>query len=335
MLNRRLGAHQGVVYLSLAMLVILFSISIIACQSSPTVTEQWTPPYLQLHLCAGKAQLQWPDASERTTMEDQASITIEERCQIIADALEGALFCLGDGSTLELASEAVVDVQNPHTFPRLQITLQDGSLLFVAQEPSYEFIMPACSVTLLSVPSRIRVEINGETTRLAVEEGAVTCALETKTLTLPTCREMYVRPGEEPEVTEFCIASTVVPSPTPTLSPSSTPWELEPTATSFPLPTPTLTPRRVVPTPTRRRIVPTPTHTPVLPADTPPPPPPPPANTQPPPPTNTPAPPPPPPTNTPAPPPPPPTNTSAPPPPPDTPRPTPASPRPTSTPGLQ
>ena len=38
------------------------------------------------------------------------------------------------------------------------------------------------TLTLLSVPSLIRIEVHGETTRLTVEEGAATCQGETGTL---------------------------------------------------------------------------------------------------------------------------------------------------------
>jgi len=282
--NWGVGAHQGAVYLLLTAL----TVSIAACQSPSTETEQWMPPYLQLHLHAGKAQVQWSDASEWVLMEGEASIIIEKTGQIIADAVDGAQFYLGDGSTLELAPESVMEVRNPRTLPRLQVVLQNGRLLFVAQKPSYEFILPVCSVTILSIPSHIRVEVDGETTRLAVEEGAVACELETETLTLLTCQEMYIQPGEEPEVIKFCVADTPISPSTPTYSPSPTLGEFEPTATPSPSPTPTPTPREVVPTLT---------HAPVPPTDAPPPPPPP-TEPPPPPPTDT---PPPPPTNPPRP----------------------------------
>ncbi|MDY7079042.1 MAG: hypothetical protein SXV54_19170 [Chloroflexota bacterium] len=318
--RRKFGAYLKVGSLLLAVLAII----VVACQGPPTAaTEQWTPPYLQLHLSAGKAKVQWPNTSEWITLEGETSIAIQETGRIIADETEGVQFSLGDGSTLELSPGAVLEAQNPRTFPRLQVTLRDGSLLFVAQKPSYEFLLPTCSVTFLSIPSEIKVEINGEAVNLAVEEGAITCALEAEKLTLTTCQGTHLVQGEEPEVTKFCVASTEIAPPTPTLSPSPTPWWAEPTATPFPSPSSSPTPTHTL-TPTRRRVWPTLTPTPVPPTDTPPPPPPPPpkskpTNTPPPPPTNT--PPPPPPTSTPAPP----TNT----PPPDTPRPTPTSVRPT------
>lgn len=311
----RLGLCQVAAYLLLTML----TVPLVACQRAPKATEQWRPPYLQLNLYAGKAQVKLSDGAEWTPVEGKTSITVEDKGQIIADAIEGAKFFLGDGSTLELTPETEIEIQNPRTFPRLQIIVRKGSLLFFAQKPSYEFVIPVCPMTLLSVPSLIRIEVNNETTHLAVEEGAVTCQLETETLTLPTCREISITPGEEPDVTEFCTLSTVVaPSATPTISLSPTlgglvpaispiPGELESTMT--PSPSPTLTPTR--------GIVPTRTPTPAPPTDTPAPPPPPKATKPPSPPTQ----PPPPPTEPPPPPP-----TEPPPPPPTEERPTPAPP---------
>ena len=261
----RLGVCPVAAYLLLAML----TVPLVACQGAPRVTEQWRPPYLQLNLYAGKAQVQLSDGADWTPVEGKTGITVEDKGQIVADAAEGAKFFLGDGSTLELAPGTVIEIQNPRTFPRLQVIVQKGSLLFFAQKPSYEFIIPICSMTLLSIPSLIRIEVNSETTHLAVEEGAVTCQLETETLTLPTCREISITPGEEPDVTEFCTLSTVVaPSATPTIPLGLTPGGLEPTMTMTITSTPLSTP-----TPTRG-VVPTRTSTPMLPTDTPAPPPP-------------------------------------------------------------
>jgi hypothetical protein len=252
-----LGAHRGIGYLLLVVVAVLIA----ACQRAPTATEQWIPSYLELNLYAGRAQLQWPGESEWTTIEGKASLTIKDGGRISADAAEGAKFFLGDGSMLELSPETTITVQNPHTLPRLQVVVEHGSVQFFAQKPSYEFAVPACPVEILSVPSLIRIDVNGETTRLAVDEGAVTCELETETLTLPTCRQMTVRPGEEPDVTNFCTPSTVV-SP-PTLTPN--PQGFESTTTSTATFTPTSTPTSVGPTPTRREVMPTPTHTSVPP----------------------------------------------------------------------
>jgi hypothetical protein len=251
------GAHRGMGYLLLAVVVVLIA----ACQRAPTATEQWIPSYLELNLYAGRAQLQWPGESEWTTLEGKASVTIKDGVRISADATEGAKFFLGDGSMLELSPEATIEVQNPHTLPRLQVVVENGSILFFGQKPSYEFTVPACPVKLLSVPSLIRIEVDGEATRLAVDEGAVTCELETETLTLPTCRQMTVRAGEVPDVTDFCTPSTVVSPPTPT----PTPQGFEPSTTSTPSLTSTSTPTIAGPTPTRRGVIPTSTHTPVPP----------------------------------------------------------------------
>ncbi len=293
------SAHRKAALLLLAVLVGLFA----ACQSPPTATEEFTPPYLQLRLCGGKAQLQWQGSSEWTAME--GGISIKDSAQIVADTEAGAEFCLGDGSTLELAPEAAMEVKNLRVFPRLQVTLQEGSLLFEAQKPSYEFVLPVCLVTLLSIPSRFRLEVSDEMTHLAVEEGAVTCELETETLTLLTCWEMYAVPGEEPEVSEYCDPRAMTTPSALTPSPSPTPLRVEPTETTMPTPSPspsptftptlTLTPtpiRRVVivtRTPTPAPTLPTPTNTPAPSHPNPPqpPPPPPPPTTEPPPPPTT------------------------------------------------
>ena len=320
MSNQRPGVHQKIIHLLLTVLAILIT----ACQghTTVTITEQWSPPYLQLQLYNGKAQVQWTDDSDWAAMDGETNIIIEETLRITVDATEGAQFYMGDGSTLELMPGAILEMQNPHTFPRLQVTLQKGSLLLTAQKPSYELIVPTCSVTLLTLPTRIRVETENEVTHIAIEEGAVVCAMGTGTLTLTKCQEMYAISGEEPETTEFCdanataTASAMTPSPTFNFQ--------EPNATTAAM---TATPSLTT-TPTREAVTQTPT--PIPPTDTPLPPPPPKNTPRPtkPPPTNTPAPPP---INTPAPPP---TNTPA-PPPTNTPRATPTQPRPTNPPPTQ
>jgi hypothetical protein len=244
---------------ALGCLLLAVLVAVTACQSPSPVNEQWTPLYLQLHLSAGKARAQWLGESEWTVLENGASATIEEMGQIIADDVEGARFSTGDGSTLELNPGAVMEVQNPRTLPHLQVTLRDGTLLFTAQEHSYEISTPACSVSLPSIPSQIKIEVNGETTRLAVMEGAATCTFEEETLTLPTGREMVVRPNEEPEVFEFCVASTAAPAPTMSLSPPPTPWWLDSTPTLSPTSAPTAT---LTATPTFAPLTPSRTSTP-------------------------------------------------------------------------
>ena len=313
--GQQLSAHKRI--LSRLLPIVLAGL-VVACQGTATGNGQFTPPYLRLRLCGGEAQVRWSDSSEWTAMEGE--ISVDGSGQIVADAAEGARFCLGDGSTLELAPGVTIEVQNPRVFPRLRVTLSDGSLLFEAQQPSYEFVVPVGSVTMLDVPARVRIEVSGDTTHVLVEEeGAVACSLETRTLTLLVCWEMYavaVDEGEEPEepvLINYCDANATPGPPTLTPSPSPTRWEAEPTATPTLSPTPSPTSSPTL-TPTRRRVTNTPTPVPAT--DTPPPPPPPPPPTKPPPTA-------PPPTNTLAPPP---TNTLAPSPtePPPTERPTPS-----------
>jgi hypothetical protein len=252
------------VHRALALLLTALGLVTAACQPTPAATEQWVPSYLELNLYSGKAQLQWPGESDWTGMEGKAGITIHEGGRISTDTAEGAKFFLGDGSTLELGPETTMEVQNPRTFPRLQMIIESGSILFFAQKPSYEFVLPVCTVELLSVPSLIEVEVTGETVRVAIEEGAVTCEMEGETFTLPTCREMVVRPGEEPDITDFCTLSTVVAPPTPTASPSPTPEGFVPSATPTASSTPTATPT-ANPTATSGSVASTPTYTPVPP----------------------------------------------------------------------
>jgi hypothetical protein len=223
--------------------------------------------------------MQAAEGAEWATVGDKARFTLEERSRIVADAVAGAQLFLGDGSTLELDPGTVLELRNPRTLPRLQVIVQDGGLLFFAQKPSYEFVTSAGLVTLLSVPSLIRIEVHGETTRLAVEEGAATCQGETGTLMLPRCREMYVEPGKGPDVTDFCSPSTTVspsttiptppgsaPTTTPSATSSATP-STTPSATPSATPTPELTPTpaQMVPPPTWTPTPPPPTNTPVPP----------------------------------------------------------------------
>jgi hypothetical protein len=230
--------------------------------------------------------MQAAEGSEWATMGEEARFTIEERSRIVADAVEGAQLFLGDSSTLELDPGTILELRNPRTLPRLQVFVQEGSLLFFAQKPSYEFVTPTGLVTLLSVPSLIRIEVHGETTRLSVEEGAATYQGETETLMLPTCREMYIEPGKEPDVTEFCSPATTAPlsapthtppGPTPTTAPYATPSAApsatpSPTPYATPSPTPSATPSPTPTldlTPTPEETVPPPTPTPLPPTDTP------------------------------------------------------------------
>jgi hypothetical protein len=258
-------------FLLLAVLVI----AAVACQGNPSVsmTEQWTPPYLQLRLSEGKARIQSSGDSEWKTLESEATITVEETLRVVADAVTGAQFLVGNDSMLELEPGVTVELQNPHSLPRLQVILEDGDLLFVAREPSYEFLVNGFPVSLLSIPSKIKIEVNGDTARVGVEEGAVACTTEEETFTVSICREIFLSPGQEPQVTEFCAAiAETPPSSTPSLAPSPTPWQVEQTMTSSPSPSPTTTPTpSQTPTSasTREIEVSTVTHTPVPPTETP------------------------------------------------------------------
>ena len=159
---------------------------------------------------------------EWTTLEDGASIIVEDSVHIVADTVSGAQFRMADDSTLELSPDAELEFRDSQTFPRLQIALIEGDLLLTAEEPSYEFVAPSYQVTVLSIPSRIRLEVDDETTRLAVEYGALSCNLGSETHTLFECQEMFIGPDLEPEVAHYCTDNTPAPTPTGTILPTPT-----------------------------------------------------------------------------------------------------------------
>lgn len=283
----------------------LLLLSVLACQSTPAPTEAWVPPYLQAFLCGGAARVRWAEAADWSELQAGAPVVLRKPAEIMA-LTEGARLCLGDGSTLELSSGARVTLQEPGSFPLLDVTVLDGEVTLVAQKASYRIGTTTVSMTLLEVPTRARVRLNGGAVYVRIEEGAVNCATDDESITLPTCWEMRKPEGEAVQVGVFCATRVPTPSPTATspgptiaptvlVSPSPSPTSLSPS------PTPTL-PRgtRVTPSPIPGTPTPTPTMTP-----SPPPPPPSPPTSLPPSPTSpppSPTSPPPPPTDTPVPP---------------------------------
>jgi hypothetical protein len=274
-------------------------LAVLACQSTPAPTETWAPPYLQAFLCGGAARARWPDAADWSDLQTGTPILLRKPGEIMALA-EGARLCLGDGSTLELSPGARITVQEPGAFPLLDVAVQDGEVILSAQKASYRIGTSAISMTLLEVPSRVRVRTNGGTVYVRIEEGAANCRTDDEAITLPTCWEVLKPAGEAAQVGVFCATRTPTPSPTATRP--------GPTPTGFASPSPSPLPPSPSPTPTRPRGtgVATPSPTPATPTPTPtmtplpPPPPSPPPPTQPPPTATS---PPPPPTDTPAPPP--------------------------------
>lgn len=256
--DRRFVRYGRPAYLFLA---VLLTSLLAACRGSSPTVEPFAPPYLRLRLCEGQAQLQHPGSADWAAMEGE--IVIESQVRVMADAVEGARLCLSDGSLLDLAPATAALLRNPRVFPRLQVVLEEGGLLFSAQAPSYEFTLSVCPVAFLSVPTRIRIEVSGETTHLMVEEGAVNCTRDTEVLTIFACWELYTESDEEVRITEFCSARA-----------TATASAIVPTATNTFTPFPTFTP-----TPTRAVVVSTPTPSPLPPTDTPPSPPPPPRPT--------------------------------------------------------
>lgn len=255
----------------LAVLVLLASL-LTACQGAAQPTEKPLPAYLQLLPCGGKPQVRWSGSSEWLAVE--APIDLDTDARIAAEGDDEGRLCAADGSVVELAPQTAIDVGPTQDGSRLAIALQEGSLLFLALEPTYQFVAPACLVSVSDVPARVSVALNSKTTRLRVEEGKAICVMETETITLETCSEVIAAPGAEPEIGQYCLAAPLPaatpvsrsPTPvTPTREPTGTP-----TATVTPSPTPSATPTST-PTPTAiRRVfiptstpIPTPTSTPV------------------------------------------------------------------------
>ena len=253
----------------ICLLLVVSMVAIVACQCrQPAATERWLPPYLSLQLRAGKVHVRWSGSSEWTTMEGKASIAVEEEISMTADAAQSVQFLLGDGSTLELAPQAAMQLQSLRASPRLHVVLQEGTLVFAAQETTYEFVVPVCLVTILSVPAELNIRVDDEGTHLIVKKGVAACETDTETITLPPGKEMHVVSSlADAEITEYTDAGAtatvlaLTPSPKPTATPT-----LSPTST----PSPTIT--VVTPTPTRTPAPILATKTPVLTSTEPPPP---------------------------------------------------------------
>jgi hypothetical protein len=318
----RLPGRRSAIHQVLILLAVVALASAGGCRSEPPATESFTPPYLRLNLCGGAAAVQLPGSSEWRTAAEE--ILVNESIRVLADPTEGARFCLGDDSILEMNPAAQVALENPRVLPRLQVVLEGGILQFLMQKPSYAFLLPGCNLTVATVPARVTVEMLSDEVHVMVEEGALTCASEAGTVTLVRCQDVRASDGQEPNMGRFCEATAVPTVATTSSTPSPSPGVVGPTTTATSTSTPTPSPT-TTPTPRPQLTRPIATLAPTL-TDTPTAPPPPPPTSPPPPrPTNTPAPQPtntspPPPTDTP---PPPPTDTPQ-PPPTDTPRPTPA-----------
>lgn len=258
------GARGLVVVL--AVLVLLAAL-LIACQGAATPTGTPPPAYLRLVPCGGESQSQWSGSSQWRPV--KAPITLDREARIAAEGDAGGRLCAADGSVLELAAGSTVDAGPNDDGSCLQITLQEGSLLFLATGPGYQFAAPGCVLRVSEVPARVSVERNSEATRLRVEQGRAALVMASETITVETCAEIIAAPGAEPEVGQYCDAT---PQPTPTsvtLSPTPMPPTNTPTATPTPTSTPSATPTSTpTPTPTRR-IFPTNTPTPLPATDTP------------------------------------------------------------------
>ncbi len=272
---RRIGFYLGL--LALAGLVSLLA----ACQPVGA-SERFVPPYLRLRLCGGSARLENEEGSSDWGVAEE--VCIEGTCRIIADAEEGARICIADGSVLDLAPGAAVELTEARFFPLLQLRVADGALQFETERSSYEFLFADWTATLLRVPARLEVVSGDGIARLAVAEGAVSCALSERMVTVLAGREIRAESGREaflvdrisasptisvpaylfatPDVDRLKATSTSTRVPTITHTPTTTPTA---TATSTSTPAPTREPS--TPTPTQA-----PTFTPAPPTETPEPP---------------------------------------------------------------
>lgn len=278
----------GVRLLTLVLLAAMFG----ACTRAEPATPDPLPAYLRLVPCGGTAQLQESGSSEWAQLDTQIEVDGELRVQAEGDG--NARLCPADGSLLELMPGSVVDLRPAEDGALLSISVLEGSVRLLAQEPSYQLVTSGCPVRVTEVPARIQVERIGATTRVLVEQGSAVCADASRPILLTTCWELVVEPDEEPQVAQTCgavteasptgtaaptTAATEIAAPTPTgaveaaasptgeptretASPSPLPATAAPTSTpeATSTPPPTATP---VPTSTRARTAtPEPTSTP-------------------------------------------------------------------------
>lgn len=259
------GSRRGTSPVVVTSLAIVLAALVTACQRTPTSGEAVLPPHLQLSPCGGETRVQWPGDSRWWVVE--APIAVDDGAQIAAHDADGGRLCATDGSVLELASGTTVDLGATGDRSRLNIALEEGSLLLLAVRPAYHFAAPGCSLYVTEVPARVSMAVRADTTQLRVESGRATCVLARETLDLGPCAEIVAAPGMEPDVTESCdgvrpataVAATISPTPTQdptgaTLPPASPSPTGTPVTTSTPIGTP-------MPTSTQRPAVPTNTPT--------------------------------------------------------------------------
>ncbi|MCX8068735.1 MAG: FecR domain-containing protein, partial [Anaerolineae bacterium] len=163
-------------------------------------------------MCGGAARVRWAEATDWSALQVGAPVIFRKPAEVMA-LTEGARLCLGDGSTLELSPGARILAQEPGSFPLLDVSVLDGEVTLIAQKASYRIGTSAVSMTLLKVPTRARIQLNGGTLYVRIEEGAVNCATGDEAITLPTCWEMRKPEGEAAQVNIFCATPILTPSP--------------------------------------------------------------------------------------------------------------------------
>lgn len=233
----------------------MLAVLLVACGGGAAPTEEPSPDHLRVVPCGGSARMQRPDSSEWVAVDTE--IAVEEQIAVAAEGDARARLCLGDGSVLELAPDAAVEMRPSEDRSRLMVTLQEGSVRLLARQPSYALTTSACPVNVSDVPARIQVERRDDATHLMVEQGSAVCATGSDPTLLPTCWELVAAPGAEPEIAQYCGQAGQPPAtetPTPTSPPAATASpaaEVSPETTQAPeatplpptpTPEPTLTP---------------------------------------------------------------------------------------------
>jgi ferric-dicitrate binding protein FerR (iron transport regulator) len=156
-------------------------------------------------------------------------IVVEGKVRIEAEGNQDARLCPDDGSLLELAPGSAVDVRPADDRSRLVVALQEGSLQLLAREPSYQFATSACPLSVSDAPARIQVERRDGATHLMVEKGSAVCASGSEPTLLPTCWELVVAPGEEPQIAQYCGVTAEVPATVTLAATAALPSTVSPT----------------------------------------------------------------------------------------------------------
>ncbi|MFW6116068.1 MAG: hypothetical protein ACOC7Y_03285 [Chloroflexota bacterium] len=199
------------------------------------------PAFLRLVPCGGTARQLRSDSAVWETLDTR--LVIGDAMQLAALDAGDARLCFADGSIVELGAGAAIDVRPSSDGSHLEMELRQGDVLLLAQELSYQFKTAACAVMLEEVPARLRVEREGEATRLTVEQGSAVCRRGSETSFLGTCWQLVAGPSDAVEVIRTCgeaarPSETETPSPADTATPAPVPTAASPTQPRPASPTP-------------------------------------------------------------------------------------------------